>query len=567
MSQGTGRSGNPMNTRKEAATTDGTINILIVDDEPKNLTVLEAILDDPGYRLVRAESAHQALLSLVAEDFALLILDIRMPGMTGFELAEMIKGRKKTAQVPIIFLTAFFNEDQHVLTGYGTGAVDYLHKPVNASILRSKVAVFAELHRKRREIEKANRDLLDEAAERRRAVEQLRELNENLEQRVAERTETLEDLHRRKDEFLAMMSHELRNPLAPIATALQVLGTQREKENPIQQQARSIIERQTGHLRHLVDDLLEVSRITTGQVQLRRKLVVVNDIVNGAVETVRPLIEERGHELTVSLPPEPIVLEADEARLEQVMVNLLHNAAKYTEGAGRLWLTAEREGERVVIRVRDTGIGISPTLLPRVFELFTQAERSLDRSQGGLGIGLALVQRFTELHGGEVEAFSTLGEGSEFVVRLPLAPEVTPQPALPVPEARQAPTHSLRVLVADDNVDTVETFALLLRQSGHDVRTAYDGEAAVQAAMEYQPDVALLDIGLPGLTGYEVAKRIRLEPSLQSMVLIASTGYGQDSDRRAALQAGFNHHLVKPADFDKLEQILSAVTPRPANKP
>jgi signal transduction histidine kinase len=553
-----------MNTGNDPTLTDVPINILIVDDEPKNLTVLEAVLDDPRYRLVRAESAQQALLSLVVEDFALLILDIRMPGMTGFELAEMIKGRKKTAQVPIIFLTAFYNEDQHVLTGYGTGAVDYLHKPVNASILRSKVAVFAELHRKQREIEIANRALLDEATERRRAVEQLRELNENLEQRVTERTETLEVLHRRKDEFLAMMSHELRNPLAPIATALQLLGTQKGSENSIQEQARSIIERQTANLRHLVDDLLEVSRITTGRIPLRRHAVVLNDIVKGAVETVRPLIEERRHELTVSLPPEPVCLDADETRLEQVVVNLLHNAAKYTEEAGRISLTVEPEAESVVIRVQDTGLGISPSLLPRIFDLFTQAERSLDRSEGGLGIGLALVQRFTELHGGRVEAFSTLGQGSEFVVRLPVAPKDAPPPALPpVQEAPPPATLSLRVLVADDNLDTAMTFSMLLSQSGHDVRTAHDGEAAVQAAIDYQPDVVLLDIGLPGLNGYDVARRIRLEPALQNTVLIASTGYGQESDRKAAFEAGFNHHLVKPADFDKLERILAAVTPRP----
>ena len=547
------------------------INILIVDDEPKNLTVLETVLNDPGYRLVRAESADQALLALVVEEFALLILDIRMPGMTGFELAEMIKDRKKTARVPIIFLTAYYNEDQHVLAGYETGAVDYLHKPVNAAILRSKVAVFAELHRKNRECGMANRALLAEVTERRRTEEQLRELNETLEQRVTERTAAMSDsemryrrlfeaaqdgvlildfnsgkvidvnpfmtkllgysrhdfiglelwnlglfndqsaneaavrelqekgylryeqlplkskagqrvevevvanayeenheqviqcnirditercrleaqlveqatevsaLHRRKDEFLAMLSHELRSPLAPIANAVQLLALQQGSENPIQQKARGIIERQLGQLRHLVDDLLEVSRITTGRVQLRQERVVVSDIVHGAVETVRPLIEQRRHELTVSLPPESICLQADAARLEQVLVNLLTNAAKYTEEGGHVWLTVELEvagtlrvpspatdGTRsvpateVVIRVRDNGVGIDPALLPLIFDLFTQAERSLDRSQGGLGIGLALVQRLTELHGGKVEVESALGYGSEFVVRLPL---------------------------------------------------------------------------------------------------------------------------------------------------
>ena len=538
---------------------DGPINILIVDDEPKNLTVLEAILNDPRYKLVRAVSAQEALLALVGEDFALLILDIRMPGMTGFELAEMIKGRKKTAQVPIIFLTAFYNEDQHVLTGYGTGAVDYLHKPVNAAVLRSKVAVFAELYRSRREIEMANRALLAEVEERVRAEEQLRELNATLERRVIERTQTLADLDRRKDEFLAMMGHELRGPLAPISSALQVLALQRESENAVQQKARTIIERQLGNLRHLVDDLLEVSRITLGRIPLHRKRVQVSDIVNGAVETVGPLVDQQRHELTVTLPSVPIWLDADESRLEQVVANLLQNAAKYTDEGGHIWLTAELQGNSAVIRVRDTGRGIPPDLLPRVFDLFTQAERSLDRAQGGLGIGLALVQQFTQLHGGEVQAFSTVGQGSEFVVRLPIAGRDAGRAATPHLQSPPPATSSLRIVVADDNPDTVLTFSLLLREKGHDVHTANDGPSALESVREFQPDVALLDIGLPGLNGYGVARQIRQELALNNTVLIALTGYGQDSDRQAALQAGFNHHLVKPADFSKLEQILATV--------
>ncbi len=699
------------------------INILIVDDEPKNLTVLETVLDDPSYRLVRAESADQALLTLVVEEFALLILDIRMPGMTGFELAEMIKDRKKTAQVPIIFLTAYYNEDQHILTGYESGAVDYLQKPVNAAILRSKVAVFAELHRKNRECGMANRALLAEVTERRRTQEQLRELNETLEQRVTERTDALRDsemryrrlfeaaqdgvlilafdsgkvvdvnpfmtkllgysrdeflgmelwnlglfgdqsaneaavrelqeqgylryehlplkskagrrvevevvantyqedhhsviqcnirditersllqkeleeqatelsdLHRRKDEFLAMLSHELRSPLAPISNAVQLLNLQQGSESRIQQQARNIIERQVRQLQHLVDGLLEVSRITTGRVQLRRERVAVSDIVNSAEETVRPLIKQRRHELTISLPPEPIWLSADAARLEQVLVNLLNNAAKYTEEGGHVWLTVELEaGEtkgqgvdetgrptdkhtasqwtapcplvplsQVLIRVRDDGVGIDSALLPRIFDLFTQAERSLDRSQGGLGIGLALVQRMTELHGGTVQAISTLGAGSEFVVRLPVAPSDERQSQTPVLEISQSTTRPLRVLVVDDNVDTVLSFSMLLEAHGHEVRTAHDGLVAVQAALEYRPDIMLLDIGLPGLNGYQVAKRIGQEPSLKHIVLVALTGYGQDSDRQTSLEAGFNHHLVKPAVLEQLLQIMATV--------
>ena len=690
-----------------SASDDSPINILIVDDETKNLTVLEAILDNPGYRLVRAESADQALLALVVQEFALLILDIRMPGMSGFELAEIIKERKKTAGVPIIFLTAFYNEDQHELVGYGTGAVDFLHKPVNAAVLRSKVAVFADLYRKSREFGLVNDALLAEVTERRRAEEQLRELNETLELRVTERTDALRDsemryrrlfeaaqdgvlildfesgeivdvnpfmtellgysyddflgmelwklglfneksetefavrelqtkgflryehlalqskdgrlfevevvanvysvnhqnviqcnirditlrgrlekqlqeqadkvvdLNHRKDEFLAMLSHELRSPLAPISNALQLLRLQQDSETELQQQARNIIERQTKQLQHLVDDLLEVSRITTGRLHLRKESVDVSEIIRGAMETAGPIIDQRQHELTLSLPSERICLNADVSRMEQVLVNLLTNAAKYTDEGGHIWLSVELSSDEanrgghspalpqeVVFRVRDSGVGIDSKLLPHIFDLFTQAERSLDRSQGGLGIGLALVHRLTEMHGGKVEARSVLGQGSEFIVRLPVTTTDTPASQSSETASGLRTVRCLRVLVVDDNTDTVDSFSKLLKASGHNVRTAYDGPAAVQAALDYQPDIALLDIGLPGLDGYQVAKRIRQEPALKNIVLVALTGYGQDSDRQASSQAGFDHHLVKPARLEQLTQILAMVAER-----
>ncbi|MDB5335045.1 MAG: multi-sensor hybrid histidine kinase [Planctomycetaceae bacterium] len=409
--------------------------------------------------------------------------------------------------------------------------------------------------------------------------------------------EALKEADRRKNEFLAMLSHELRSPLAPISNALQLLGLLKGNETPIQQQARNIIERQLGHLRRLVDDLLEVSRITTGRVQLHRERISISGIVYGAVETVRPLLEERHHELDLSVPSEPIWLYADAGRLEQVVANLLTNAAKYTEEKGRIWLTVGIEwqepsgewrvasGEKnhtldssscissspltthhsplatpfVVIRVRDTGVGIAPALLPLVFDLFTQAERTLDRSQGGLGIGLALVQRLTELHGGKVEAYSVLGQGSEFVVRLPVIPDENLL-ALPPIIATIPPSRSLRVLVVDDNIDTAQSFALLLKASGHEVRTAHDGPAAMQAALDYQPDVMVLDIGLPMLNGFEVAKQIRQLPVLKNIVMVALTGYGQEADRQVSRQAGFDHHLVKPACIEQLQQILTTVT-------
>lgn len=369
----------------------------------------------------------------------------------------------------------------------------------------------------------------------------------------------LAELDRRKDEFLAMLGHELRNPLAPISSAVHLLRMQKH-ETPMQRRACAIIERQVGQLNHLVNDLLEVSRITTGRVQLRHEKVAVSDIVERAIETAQPLITQHRHRLTVHLPAQPVWLYADAARLEQVLVNLLTNAAKYTETGGAIELNVQQDGQDAVLRVRDTGIGIESDLLPHIFDLFTQAERSLDRSQGGLGIGLCLVQRLTELHGGTVTAHSVQGEGSEFVVRLPC----TLAGAAPLVPLLSAPAETLkkscRVLVVDDNLDAAETLGLLLEFSGYEVRMAHDGLSAVKAALDWRPDAVLLDIGLPGLSGYEVARRIRLEATLDGVVLIALTGYSRETDRQFSQEAGFDHHLAKPVKFDVLDNLLKAVS-------
>jgi PAS domain S-box-containing protein len=387
---------------------------------------------------------------------------------------------------------------------------------------------------------------------------------------VRERADELAELDRRKDEFLAMLSHELRNPLAPILNAALLLRLHCNRnrlngvENPVLQQSASIIERQVGQLGRIVDELLEVSRITTGRIHLHKERIALSGVVDDAVATIRSLIDQRKHELTVSLPAQAIWLYADAARLEQVVVNLLTNAAKYTVDGGRVWLTVHPEGDEVVLRVRDTGVGIAPEILPRVFDLFTQGERSLDRAQGGLGIGLALVKRLVEMHGGTVAVSSFLGQGSEFVVRLPIVPPPQPQPPLPETEQAQPAGPSLRVLVVDDNVDTVTTLAMLVQESGHEVRTAYDGGGVLEAALDYRPNVVLLDIGLPGLNGFEVAKQIRQQPALKNAVLVAMTGYGREVDRQRSHEAGFDHHLVKPGDFAKVLEILANV---PASRP
>ncbi len=373
----------------------------------------------------------------------------------------------------------------------------------------------------------------------------------------------LKETDRRKDEFLAILAHELRNPLAPIRNAVQIF---RGKGPPVPelQWARDVIDRQVQQMTRLVDDLLDVSRITRGKIQLRKERVPLAAVVTSAVEASRPLIEKWDHELTVTLPPESIDLEADPTRLAQVLLNLLNNAAKYTEQGGRIWLTVEREGGQVAIRVKDTGIGIPPEMLPRIFEMFTQVDRSLERSQGGLGIGLTLVQRLVEMHGGTIEAHSGgPGEGSEFIVRLPVAIEVKDRGARGTTGEKMAAPAKCRILVVDDNQDAADSLAMLLRMLGNEVHTAHDGLEAVGAAAVFRPDVVLLDIGLPKLNGYEAARRIR-EQQGKDVVLVALTGWGQEEDRRRSREAGFDHHMTKPVEFDVLQKLLAGLKTAPS---
>lgn len=530
---------------KPVSSGNAPIHILIVDDEPKNLTVLETVLDDPDYVLVRAGSADEALLALVAEQFALLILDIRMPGMTGFELAEVIKQRKKTAQVPIIFLTAYYSEDQHILEGYGSGAVDYLHKPVNPQILRSKVAVFAELHRKSLDAIAANRALI--------------ELNETLEQRVAERTEELGQANRLKDEFLAMLGHELRNPLAAITNAVRVVHRSGSDATRTAW-AIGLVDRQTKNLRRIVDDLLDVARVTIGKIDLRKEPIDVAQIVGPAVDVVRPMLNGE-HEIQVELSEAaPLRVDADLTRLEQCIVNLLLNAIKFTPGARQIKISVAREGCEAVIAVSDNGVGIAPDLLGRVFDLFTQADRTLDRAQGGLGIGLFICRRLVELHGGTLAARSEgLGKGATFSIRLPILHEANAEAAWSPPLSNSArdvdSATRTRLLIVDDNVDSATTLSWLLAQEGYDVQIAHDGPAGVQAAKQFQPEIFLLDIGLPGIDGYELARRLRADGFSRAHML-AISGYAHESDMVRSRHAGFDGHLAKPVEIEELVALL-----------
>jgi PAS domain S-box-containing protein len=374
------------------------------------------------------------------------------------------------------------------------------------------------------------------------------------EQKRAE--EMLKEADRRKDEFLAMLGHELRNPLAPIRNAIHILQLVAPSDERVRRPL-DVIDRQARQLAGLVDDLLDVSRITRGQINVRKQALDLATVVAQAVETSRPLMEERRHRFELQLPPDSIYVEADPTRLAQVILNLLNNAAKYTEEGGRIWLTVERRDAEVVLRVRDTGMGISADMLPKIFEPFTQVEQTLDRAQGGLGIGLTLVRRLVEIHGGSVRAFSEgRGRGSEFVVRLPVLLEAPPpRPANGVSGAKDAKP-SRRILIVDDNKDSAESLAMLMRLLGHDVHTAHDGEAGLHAAAQFDPDIVLLDIGLPRLDGLEVARRLRGDLGLRDALLIAMTGYGQDEDRRRSQGAGFDAHLVKPVDFNELQALL-----------
>ncbi len=394
--------------------------------------------------------------------------------------------------------------------------------------------------------------LFTNITERKRAEASLRESERRMQEHAAE----LADLHRRKDEFLAMLSHELRNPLSPILNAAHILRLQKD-ENPLQQQARAVIERQVNQLSRLVNELLEVSRVITGTIRLRPERLDIRAVVEQAVESVSPLIDQRGHQLFVSLPAEPVWSEGDAARLEQVVINLLNNAAKYTHEGGMIWVNLQPEGDEVTLRVRDTGVGIAPELLPRIFDLFTQADRSLDRSQGGLGIGLSLTQRLVELHHGEIEAHSAgLGQGSEFIVRLPVLRTSEMETDMTSTGTVKQAAQGWRVLVVDDNVDAANMIAMMLQIYGYQAETVYSAKSALEMAVEYRPDFVVLDIGLPGMDGYEVARRLRQIHELKDTRLIAATGYGQDSDRQRSEEAGFDHHLVKPIDPEKLQTVL-----------
>jgi CheY-like chemotaxis protein/HPt (histidine-containing phosphotransfer) domain-containing protein/two-component sensor histidine kinase len=567
------------------------VSILLVDDQPARLLAFDAILQDLGHEIVCASSGAEALEKLLRREFAVILLDVNMPGMDGFELAALVHDHPRFEKTPIIFVTGLHVTDMDRLRGYALGAVDYVYVPVVPEILRSKVSVLTELYLKRKELQELNKTL-EQAnaelfaantslrAEKTRELEaanaELAQTNSALKSEIEERQRleaALRETDRRKDEFLAMLAHELRNPLAPILNGVRFMRMH-AADDPELDWCRDMIGRQAEHMTRLVEDLLDVSRVTQGKISLQRTTLALDSVVARAIETNRPLLEARGHQFALDLPPRPVHVHGDMTRLVQIVGNLVNNAAKYTEDGGSIRValeTAQRpEGTpEALIRVSDTGIGIPPEMLPRVFDLFTQVERPVDRAQGGLGIGLALVRRLVELHGGRVEAHSPQpGGGSEFVVALPL--EADPAGSPDEPEAAPAPARSLapssgdpvlparrRVLVVDDNYDSAKSMALLLREMGHEAHMALDGFEGVRAVSALDPEIVFLDIGMPEIDGYEAARRIRGLPRAGSITLVALTGYGQPEDRRRSLAAGFDRHLVKPVERKDLDALFS----------
>ncbi|MGZ8228884.1 MAG: response regulator [Burkholderiales bacterium] len=568
------------------------VNVLLVDDQPARLMSYDAILSVLGQNLVHAKSGTEALQRLMEMEFAAILLDVNMPGMDGFETATLIHQHPRFEKTPIIFVTAVHVTDLDRLKGYRLGAVDYVYVPVVPEILRGKVEVLIQLYRQRRELERLNSQLAKanaELAEANAALQaekarELQVLNETLaaanselaqanwalKDEVAERIraqEALEAADRRKDDFLAMLSHELRNPLAAIQGAIELMQ-RKTVDDPELAWARDVVSRQNRHLSRLIDDLLDVSRITRGKLTLHKEPVELRDVATHAVETVRPLIQSRRHNLTLRLPDCPLYVKGDPVRLAQVLSNLLANAAKYTDEGGHIDVTMERSSVSnypdVLIRVKDDGRGISGDVLSRLFEPSTHEERLNSGAHGGLGIGLIVVRGLVEMHGGVVEARSAGPErGSEFVVRLPLlAPEDLTLTVAPARAPAAAPPtvngSALRILVVDDNQDSALSMTLLLELQGHAVQVANAGQAALNIAGEQKPDVILLDIGMPGMNGYEVARRLRSQPDFADTLLVAITGYGHATDVQQTKSAGFDHHLVKPIDYDKLQSLLAS---------
>jgi signal transduction histidine kinase len=492
--------------------------ILNVDDTEAACYVKTRILSHAGYRVLEAHNGRQAL-ELAREYLpALVVLDVKMPDIDGYEVCRILKEDPLTQGILILQTSASFTGAQYKIRALDNGADNYLAEPFEPEELIANVQAMLRLARVERE---------------------------------------MRTMARRKDEFLAVLAHELRNPLAPIKSALELLRRLQPEASQQESEARAIIERQTDHLVRLVDDLLDVARISRGQIRLREENVNVNDAVEAAIETSSIVIKERSHQLTLSMPAQPLWVRGDPVRISQAVANLLNNAAKFTPPGGKLKLRVD-EDDGVLIQVEDNGDGIAPSQQGRIFDLFAQAGASSNPAQEGLGIGLFLVKTLVEMHGGRISV--TSGEdsvGSRFVIRLPAAaaPTRTGTRPLETPAARDLRLR--RVLVVDDNVDAATMIGTLLKMEGHSVDQCHDGASAIERARQIEPDVVVLDLGLPDMSGLDVARALRSLPAMQNTLIIALTGYGQERDKEAVQAAGFNLHLTKPVMFEQLSRALA----------
>ena len=662
-------------------------NILVVDDLQEKHIVFRSILEELGENIVSARSGKEALRYILEMEFAVILLDVNMPDIDGLETASLIRHYKKSAQTPIVFITAYVDELQ-AKRGYALGAVDYIPSPVVPEVLRSKVRVFVELWRMNRQLQvraaerealarsEAARASAEEAIHRadylaevsqllsrsldmdptiqamldlavpmlgdqallaqvdaegqvvrsqgtagadleslpevvrnglQRAVstrqlqvsrqggqgaamcplvfggrvrgvlvllgsaQQLDGARLALAREVADRASiamenarlytAVQEADRRKNEFLAMLAHELRNPLAPIRNAVHIMQG-KEVAPPTLQWARDVISRQADHMARLIDDLLDVSRIVQGKVVVKPEKLSLLSLIERSAESSMPKLDARKQQLGLEVTKEPVVLDGDSVRLAQVLSNLINNASKFSPEESRIVVKTAFADDRVRITVKDEGAGIEPAFLPHIFDLFAQADQSLDRSQGGLGIGLTLVKHLVGLHGGTVEAHSEgLGKGTEMTITLPARLGESDEPAQVAPitprQAAQQPAAPSRILVVDDLMASAETLMTLLEMEGFEVKVANEGKAALDIAKVFHPDVVLLDIGLPGMNGFEVAHQLRSDPSSRDALLIALTGYGEAESRSRSAQAGFDFHMVKPADVNLLLTMIA----------
>jgi signal transduction histidine kinase len=518
--------------------------ILIIDDRQENLLCLEAVLKSPDYQLIFANSGENALRCLLKDDFAVIILDIQMPGMDGFETARLIRARKRNAMTPIIFITAIYKSEQYIKQGYELGAIDYLFKPFQPNTLRWKVKAFVNRHLQYQQL-MHQRDLQSKC------------MNQRLEQYEKEFRQLSEQVQKadsQKKEFISILSHELRNPLASITASISLQKLARpggEEDN----KARIVMERQTAQLSRLVNDLLDINRFTKNKITLKKEHIELNKLVQQATADYQKHFINKGVNLIIKLAGAPIFLKVDPVRLIQAIDNLLHNAVKFTNKGDKTFIIVahDKNTSEAILTVQDTGIGVNPEILPNLFEPYMQADSNLDRSKGGLGLGLTIVKEIVEMHNGSVDVHSEgIGQGTKFTLRLPGA-TIAEQGS----KANNLEPRFLKILIIDDIPDITEILCSLIGYLGHKVISASNGPEGITKAKEFKPDVLICDIGLPGMSGYEVARSFRNDNELKDVYLISISGYAQPEDFERSKAAGFYQHLAKPVDLDTLKITLA----------